>query len=46
MLDWWLRWIRGVLDRYHIPVRSEVLSKDGVVGFADLAALQKRVSDM
>ena len=34
-----LRAVFRVLDREDIPVCSEVLAQDGVIGFADLAAL-------
>ena len=33
--------IRGVGDGYHVPVRTEVFAKDGVVWLANLSSLRR-----
>ena len=43
MLKWRLPRISGIRDGDHIPMGPEMLPKDRVVGFADLAALEVEV---
>jgi len=39
MLEWWFPRISRVRDGDHIPMGPEMLPENGVVGFADFAAL-------
>lgn len=43
MLEWWLTRIGGVRDGDYIPMGPEMFTKNGVVGLANLPALEVEV---
>jgi hypothetical protein len=44
MLEWWLPRVGRVRDRDYVPMGSEVLPENRIIGFADFPALDVEVS--